>query len=238
MTQRRTRTTRNSCSSMRNSLERGKPNKCRPIRGAWHRADRGIVTVTGVSQWNDLFGLGRHQIQASTPRQPVWNSRGRGSIIFDGADDAMQALFTMAQPTTVFFVYKFISGGGGSGVNDGIYDGGSVAAMIMLEDATPRTYINAGSSITFSGLIANGIFEQTCAIFSGSGGQLHEGRTLRVAGNVGTSAPNGFTIGCIGNGTRCTNIEVREAIIITTSAWVGLRNRIQNYLRARYGLNA
>ena len=81
---------------------------------AWYAADvaSSITIATGVQQWSDLSGKGRHLIQDTTNNQPAYNSvtvNGKPTVTFDGTNDRMvtTATFSIPLPTSVFMVFRF-----------------------------------------------------------------------------------------------------------------------------------
>ena len=81
---------------------------------AWYAADvaSSITIETGVQQWSDLSGNGRHLIQNTTNNQPAHNSvsvNGKPTVTFDGTNDRMAttATFSIPLPTSVFIVFRF-----------------------------------------------------------------------------------------------------------------------------------
>ena len=83
---------------------------------AWYAADvaSSIEIETGVKQWSDLSGKGRHLLQTVTNNQPAYNSvtlNGKPTVTFDGSNDRMitTATFSIPLPASVFMVFRFES---------------------------------------------------------------------------------------------------------------------------------
>ena len=81
---------------------------------AWYAADvaSSITIATGVQQWSDLSGKGRHLIQDTTNNQPAYNIvtvNGKPTVTFDGTNDRLgtTATFSVALPVSMFLVYRF-----------------------------------------------------------------------------------------------------------------------------------
>ena len=74
-------------------------------RIAWFDASVGPFTyATGISQWNDLSGLGNHVTQSTGSSQPLLNSsylNGKPSVVFDGGDRMARSFTTTIDWTTV-----------------------------------------------------------------------------------------------------------------------------------------
>ena len=77
----------------------------------WLKRGTGITIATGVSQWDDQSGNGRHFAQATTTRQPAYNS-GTGVITFDGTSDYLRLGSSIPNSATgeIVFVVKFPAG--------------------------------------------------------------------------------------------------------------------------------
>lgn len=65
----------------------------------WVRADQGITTATGVTNWADLSGNGNDFQQATGINQPAFEAagfNGRPSVLFDGTNDVMTCSSSLA----------------------------------------------------------------------------------------------------------------------------------------------
>ena len=208
---------------------------------AWYRADLGITIATGVSQWNDQSGNGRHLIQSTGSKQPtlVTASFGLPAVRFDGSNDYMfTSAFGLGQPFTVFIVYKSVTIGAAV-TNDVIFDGtGPSVTTAIGTDTVPRSYLFAGNALVGS-QIASSSYVYAEAVFNGASSFLLANGSTVVSGDAGAQNPDGFTLGAAftsNTGTRNTNIEVAEVIILNVVPTTDQTRLIENYLRARYVL--
>lgn len=83
-------------------------------------ADQSTITIaTGVSEWRDKSGNGRHAVQASGTAQPAYSTtafQGLPGITFDGVNDAMNISTALAQGNQthgVYWVARMIGNGSG-----------------------------------------------------------------------------------------------------------------------------
>lgn len=82
---------------------------------AWYAADvaSSITIATGVQQWSDLSGKGRHLTQAVTNNQPAYNSvtlNGKPTVTFDGNNDSLLVTgFSVPLPAAWFAVFRWES---------------------------------------------------------------------------------------------------------------------------------
>lgn len=103
------------------------PDLLQPNLSFWQdAADLSTITIaTGVSEWRDKSGNGRHFTQATGTNQPSYSDTGflgRPGITFDGSNDNLRLTGISSQITNqthgVYWVFRRISGNaGGSGYN-------------------------------------------------------------------------------------------------------------------------
>lgn len=213
---------------------------------AWYAADvaSSITIATGVQQWSDLSGKGRHLTQAVTNNQPAYNSvtlNGKPTVTFDGNNDSLRAAaFTLAQPNHYFLVFRYeatISSGSrvadgrsGSGTRGGeFFDffgpmgmfAGSLLQTSPVADATKRA------------------FNVWDVVFNGSSSAIRLRKTASVIeGNAGSNGMIGLTLGADGNPTAASlaNVSIAEFLLFSRSLPVTEADKVRQYLGNKYNL--
>jgi hypothetical protein len=204
------------------------------------------VTIDGsslVSQWNDQSGNARNVTQGTGSRQPLKVAsalNGLPAIRFDGVDDFMSASFTLAQPVTVFILYKSVTIGAASS-HDVVFDGNTNAAMTLFSQSTPTVLMYAGASgPTIGRRIADGVYARVTCTFNGAFSVLRVNGTIEAAGNVGAGTPGGVFLGAglqsAGVGTRWANVEIAEFLVFARRLTDGEIAQVEAYLRRKCSL--
>lgn len=132
---------------------------------AWYAADvaSSINIATGVQQWSDLSGNGRHLIQDVTNNQPLYNSvtlNGKPTVTFDGTNDFLRTgNFTVASPFSYIIVFRAESNtnterfldGGSPGARSGEFFQDSTADTLGIFNggSAPNHTFSAGAVATF-----------------------------------------------------------------------------------------
>ena len=204
----------------------------------WVKSDTGITIATGVSQWDDLSGNANHLVQATGANQPVVTNsaiNGLPAITFDGTNDFIKKAFTLAQPATVFIVFRQNTWT----LNDQLYDGNGGDTMILSQSggASPSLRIYGGAAyLTPTSDLAVGVFGLASAVYSGvsSSFQINNGTT--VSGSGGSASPGGMTVAAGASGSFCADISVAEIIVMAATATAGERTSMRAYVTARYGI--
>jgi hypothetical protein len=155
---------------------------------------------------------------------------------FDGTNDYMKAAaaFSLAQPTTVYFV-----GQQNTWTDlDSIYDGNATTSMRLLQSGlTPSIIGNAGNGFgaTTSPTLATNYVIST--VFNGVSSSLRLNRAFAITGNAGASNANGFTLAAQGDGSnRHSNINVLGVLIYSGAHDTATQNRVALWASRYYGL--
>lgn len=170
----------------------------------------------------------------------VWTINGGAHIVtrtglyFDGSNDYLKtAAFSLGQPETVY-----VAGEQSSWViNDRIFAGGAADVMDMYQPTTtPRIGLYAGG---FGPAIDTFVLK-TCAlvyaVFSGASSVIGRNRETASAGDAGTAAGNGFTLGSNGTGAGAYgNQVISETAIYAANHAQATRNRWALYSGRRHG---
>ncbi len=202
---------------------------------AWYRADLGITIATGVSQWNDLSGNGRHLIQASGTLQPLVTqgaSNGLPGVTSDGVDDKLVASFARSEPRTEVVVAKWTSATGG------LWDGTTVNTnRIYRSAAGTLSGVGDGSAFSVTGLNLTS-YHAHCFVADGvrSSYSQEVPGTFTQATDGAPGAAGGITMFTIGDGSNPGGCTVLEAMDYSRALTIDEQNRLKAYLKARYAL--
>jgi hypothetical protein len=198
---------------------------------AWYRKGQGItVTGSGVSQWSDASGNGRHLLQATDTNRPARQSDG--TILFDGVDNYLKtSAFTLNQPITYYLALKQVTWTAGDYFIDG--DGNtSVLIAQPSAGATPEIVAYAGSLSAVSTGLAVNTYGVICAVYNGASSVLRVNNGADITGNFGANNAGGLTLG--GSGTvvaQFANIQVKEVIVFNQAHTAAQRSLMIAYLQ-------
>lgn len=199
---------------------------------AWYRRGIGFTDAGAgaCSAWADQSGNGRNLVQGTAANRPTIQSDG--SLIFDGADDSLQALFTLNQPYSVYMVVRQLAWT----ANRYLLDGGTGNATIIQDDlgVSPDLEIFAGTRLRPLSGPAIGTTAVVTAVFNGASSSLSLNNGTPITGAAGANNPGGVTVGgALSLGSLCSNIRVWEVMIRNGADDAATQTAIFNYLRAR-----
>ena len=83
---------------------------------------------------------------------------------------------------------------------------------------------------------AAGTYYGTTVVANGASSIIRTNGTVFASGNIGSSTPAGLTLGASGAGSRPSNTEIVEVIILPGVASQATIDAIEQYLRNRYSL--
>ena len=170
-----------------------------------------ITIGTGVSQWNDAYGSGHNLLQANTSQQPVYSSV-TNSVTFNGTNQYIETgSTTLSQPVTIFLVGQQLSWT----IGTGIYDGHAADALILYSyPSSPSVTMYAGSFGGAASWTLNTL-QVITAVWNNTSSTIGVNDASYSSGTVGTSNPNGFTLGSAAGGVsgNLSHILVYEVII-------------------------
>lgn len=224
-------------------------------------ADASTVSVaTGVSEWRDKSGNGRHFTQTTTANQPAYNRNGingLGSISFDPTNDALQRTpeaWAFQYPITAFIVFRAAaftnsynslfefytaSAPTTAGWSNLIKSNGKSAIYAANTAGAQPNYDGTGVAtyVTNRTYIFTGIHQNNSLVGLQNGntdGSNSGSYTLRT--NLGTSP---FCIGSSPLFSRYTNWQIGE-VIITNNAALSTSDRlkVEGYLAWKWGIAA
>jgi hypothetical protein len=214
---------------------------------AWYAADvaSSITIATGVQQWSDLSGKGRHLIQNVTNNQPAYNSvtlNGKPTVTFDGTNDSLRtAEFLLPQPFSFFMVFRFSSS---AATGQRVVDFGKVGV------ARSGEFIRIGNRelSLFSGVIMSGAefpvgsleaFNVWDAENNGSSSIVRYRKNVHfISGNAGTAIGQRITMGADLNNPAGTFADISMAEFLTFSRLLSVTeaDKIRSYLGKKYNL--
>ncbi len=209
----------------------------------WLRGDKGITTVTGVSNWADLLsGVGRAAAQATTSKQPAFSASGgpnsKPCVTGDGLTNTMKVTggFTLTQPEHVFHVGKFTNA---FAANEDFYDGNAGNSMRFRRNNTTHMVMSSSGDLANSGYVTLTSWHYYTNLFKGSSGsQGRQDGTLRIGpGNSGTTSAGGLTLFTFGDGASdpCAG-SIAEILVFAAELSNADRDSVEAYLAARYAL--
>lgn len=222
-------------------------------------ADPSTITIaTGVSEWRDKSGNGRHFTQAVGGSQPAYNQNGinnLGSISFNGTAKALQRTpeaWAFQYPITSFIVFRAsaltnaynslfefytTAGPANAGWSDLIKSNGRSAVYAANTASGQPNYDGTGVAtyVTNQTYIFSAIHQNNSLIGLQNGktdGSNSGSYTLRT--NLGTSP---LYIGSSPLFNRYTNWQIGE-VIITNNAALSTSDRlkIEGYLAWKWGI--
>ena len=167
-------------------------------------ADGGTLTVT-IDAVRQIPG--NHAYQATSAARPIFRDVGGLRYLeFDGVDDKLQSLFTIAQPIDRISALQQVSWTNG----DRLLSGGTAnAAEIFQNSASPEFGVHYGASFHAAAaspaLGVNGVITER---LNGVSSRVALNSATYVTGNGGTGAPGGVTLGALygagtGNSGNC-----------------------------------
>lgn len=205
-----------------------------PIAGpaAWYRYNSGIAEAgSGVSQWSDMSGNGRHLLQATDAQRP--HKQADGGILFSGDYGDPELLrataFTLNQPVTIYALLKQITWTTVTATRV-LFDGNTNGTAAVLQSATtPNLRAYAGALSTELPLTLN-TYGRICVVFNGASSVFRIDDGADVTGNFGTANPGGFVLGAGGNNAGYSNIQAKEVLIYAAAHDSTQRNTVMSYL--------
>jgi hypothetical protein len=212
---------------------------------AWYDASvtSSITIQTGVQQWSDLSGNGRHLTQNTTNNQPQHGAvtlNGRPVVTFDGANDFLRtAAFTITQPYQTFLVFRFQSA---YSISRRVLEhrtlGGTRSGEIYNISSSSLT-LYSGGVIGLTGLPAGAreAFNIYDVELNGANSRMRFRQTA-VSGNPGANGGNGFTIGANGNTTPTEwgDVSIAEIVHYSKALTDTQADQVRNYLGRKWNL--
>jgi hypothetical protein len=224
------------------------PLSLRPA--AWFDAsDLSTITLaTGVSQWSDKSGFGRHATQGTGANQPSFNAaalNNNPSFSFNGSQCLKTPSFTIGTISSVFVVMKKTAL---YPFNDSYLWGSTLSTASNLHltschnvyvlRSDSKAYVDGGTVLTSSSnvyvLNAWNILQYT--VNGASNSQIVQNGTIVGTGNAsGNSWTNGLSIGAA-SGAGNAAADFSEFMLFSTALADCDRQRVEGYLAWKWGL--
>lgn len=157
-----------------------------------------------------------------------------GSILFDGADNFLKCdAFTLAQPETVYLLFKQVTWT----ASDRVFDGdASVSGAMRQVTASPQLGIITGTSAVGTVSLTLDTYGVIAAVFSGASSLVQLNNGTPASGDAGSADMGGFTLARTGGGGNEGNIQVKEVILCAAAHDAATRARVIRYLSQVGGL--
>lgn len=216
---------------------------------AWYAADvaSSITIGTGVQQWSDLSGKGRHLTQAVTNDQPlntITTLNGKPVVTFDGTSDFMRtSAFSLSQPFQVFAAWRMNNPVSGQYFMDGRIGSGARNTEVLAFAGPVQLTLFSGALFSTSGATATaGIsaFNVWDIEFNGASSRIRLRKTaVNQTGNAGTNPFLGLTLGANGAATAASfsNSDIAELLIYSRVLSESEADKVRKHLGTKWGLS-
>lgn len=232
--------------------------------GIWLDADDAstIMIATGVSQWNDKSGNGRHFSQASTTKQPSYQTaaiNGRNVVRADGTNDGMQSAIGLSLSQNVagmtIFACRLTRSSPTSGenlfkidrnvTNSGRYAlaNGSTSGKLRAEgrtlDADANAFVDSSANTsTTDPMIQCGVWDNANSDLTQYVNGSVDGATTSYQSNNNTSntASASHTMFENTSGSAPADVDLCELIVYPRVLTQGERESIEGYLAHKWGI--
>ncbi len=196
----------------------------------WNRFNVGItVTGSGVSQWDDQSSNGAPITQGTDAARPAL--QGDGSILFDGVDDYLSAIFTLNRPQSIYVLLKQVTWTSA----DTFYDGNVVNFRMCAGQINATPTIRFFDNSTQIGTTADLSLDTYGVIFNsveGTSGVGQVNNNTPITGTTGGFNMGGLHLGCAGGPQLFSNIQVKEIILYAAAHDAETRTKVINYLNS------
>lgn len=214
---------------------------------AWYDASNAAsITLNGstVSQWNDLSGNGRHQIQGSASLQPTYNASGlsgKGTLTTTGTQWMQSSAFASSASGdyTMFAVMKFdnLSGLPAGFQRGAINDAHSLLITPANTWAARRSSANQGTLAVPS--ITSGQFYILTLAFKTNLSRVLAGSTQGTDNTATVAAPTGnkvLTLFALGSTYVSGSPGFAEFIYYHSELGATQQSSVRNYLSKKWGI--
>lgn len=213
----------------------------------WYRADKGVNTATGVSQWLDQSTSLQNIAQATGGAQPVYNTATplinfNPTLSFAGTDDVLaKAAISHSAATAGEEIFAVVLPANATGIQNIVGLGNSVSTTTELRYNAGRLQYLATSGGLLYTTATNGAVQLANANrTSGGAGSLVLNGTAVIAGTVaGTPALDYLNIGAkrlnAVNSQFYTG-QVAEVAIYNRQLLPLEREKVASYLAVKYGI--
>lgn len=213
---------------------------------AWYDASlASSVTLNGttVSQWDDLSGNNRHQLQATAAIQPIYNAtglNGRGTLTTTGTQWMQASAFetSASGEYTAMMVMKFDALSG----QPYAWQRGTVNDAHSLLVSTGNTWTArraTGNQGTLLQLIEAGKYYIVTLVFKTNLSRILVGNTVGTDNTSNVSAPTGnkvLTLFALDSNTRAGQPGFAEFLYWHAELDAAQQQRVRKYLATKWGL--
>lgn len=212
---------------------------------AWYDAsDVSTISIaTGVSEWRDKTGKGRHLTQATTANQPAYKGfvvNSRPGIEFDNTNDEMTtSAFTIGTKSTSFLMLMplsllsvnrdYITTAGTSNLDAHIIyhrfdiDRISLYSGVVLSSTVSTIAVNTPSIV--------------CGVTDGANSQIRHNGSVIISGDAGAQSwINGIRLGKSAVVSQYTHAVYCEVVVFDKALSVLERQTVEAYLAWRWGM--
>jgi hypothetical protein len=200
----------------------------------------GTTPVTAVGQpvglMLDKSGNGNHASQSTDDARPILGQDDAGHyyLEFDGSNDRLVALFTIAQPIDRISGIEQLSWT----LGDQIIGGAGVGAGLLFQSPeTPAVRINSGPSgpSAVLALETPGVVTER---HNGTNSRIAVNNGVYVTGNAGTVVPLGISVGGTFSGANAANVRfygtvMRGGVTPLTDAKIAM---VRRFIGSRCGV--
>jgi hypothetical protein len=214
---------------------------------AWYDASvASSITLNGstVSQWNDLSGNDRHQVQGSASLQPNYsatNANGKPALTTTGTQWMQASAFASSASATIFLVWKISNAAG----TPFIWQRGAVNDVhsFLMNPGTNQLQARRGASnqgtLTVSGLGTPDIWRVGTLVFSTTLSRVYNGNTVGADNTATVSAPVGnkvLTLFALDSATRAGHPGIAEFLYYSSQLDDTQQAVVRTYLGKKWGI--
>lgn len=215
------------------------PYRLPGLAARFDASDLSSITFDGsnrVSQWRDKSGNLRHLAQATGSKQPLLQIGARNNLLFDGADDWMQApAFTLNQPETVYWVGQQVSWT----ADDTLIEGNALNSFGLQQDgraSSPRLAPVAGSYGPITDAVTLGTDVVLAVVCNGASSRMQVNAAAATTGDVGAANMGGLIVGATASSLKSANMTVKEILVFAAAHDAATRTRVNAWLGSKWGI--
>lgn len=202
-----------------------------------------FIISTGVAQWNDLSGNGRHLVQETGSKQPsrttAGSPNGQNIVSFDGADDRLGVSWaSVSNPITACGVARLRANSAFAAPLGAIGNGPVATTLDPLDlSSSGNTYRQyAGVISTGVTAINNVWYYFTCVLDAANSFARANGASIIGNGNTGSATASNYFIGASSADSVWYPLDVAELLYYTRALSSAEYLSVESYLKAKWGL--
>lgn len=214
---------------------------------AWYDASvAASITLNGstASEWRDLSGNGRNQLQETAAAQPTYNAsglNGLGTLTTTGTQWMQASAFASSSAATAFLVWKIDSTSG----TPYVWQRGTVndAHSMLMNPGVNEVYARRASAnqgvVSVPSLQTAGTWRIATLVFSTSLSRIFNGSTQGVDNTATVSAPTGnkvLTLFALDATTRVGSPGIAEFLYYSSQLNDTQQSEVRSYLSKKWGI--